>query len=76
MPNNITCPECSSKGSVIPIRYGMPGPEMQQDYYEGKIKLGGCSMVENNPDYHCKDCKYEWQRGKRNEGHYAEDEEL
>ena len=68
------CPKCS-KDFVVPIRYGMPGPEMQQDYYEGKIKLGGCSMVENNPDYHCKDCKYEWQRGKRNEGHYEEDED-
>ena len=40
---NKKCPECSSK-DVIPIMYGMPGPEMQKKYYEGKIKLGGCSI--------------------------------
>jgi hypothetical protein len=68
------CPKCS-KDFVIPIRYGMPGSEMQKDYYEGKIKLGGCLMAENSPNYHCNDCKYEWQRGKRNEGHYEEDED-
>ena len=64
------CPKCSSD-LVVPIMYGMPGPEMQQDYFDGKIKLGGCGMSEENPDYHCKDCNYEWQRGKRNEGNYA-----
>ncbi len=45
---------------------------MQKDYHEGKIKLGGCLVVEKNPDYHCNDCKYEWQRGKSNDGQYAE----
>ena len=65
------CPKCF-KSFIVPIRYGMPGPEMQQDYYEGKIKLGGCTMDVNYPNYHCNDCKYEWQKGKCNDGHYAE----
>ena len=68
------CPKCA-KDFVIPIRYGMPGSEMQKDYYEGKIKLGGCLMAENSSNYYCNDCKYEWQRVKRNEGHYEEDED-
>ena len=62
----MNCPKCSSKDSVVRIMYGMPGPEMQQDYYDGKIKLGGCEMAESNPDYHCNNCRYQWQRGKRN----------
>jgi hypothetical protein len=68
----MNCPKCSSKSSVVPIRYGMPGSKMQNEYHEGKIKLGGCSINENNPNYYCKECRYEWQRGKRNDGHYAE----
>ena len=63
MPVNITCPKCS-KDFVVPIRYGMSGPEMQNEYYEGKIKLGGCMTYENSPHYHCNECKYEWERGK------------
>ena len=46
---------------------------METSNTEGKIKLGGCTMDLNNPDYHCNDCRYEWQRGKRNDGYYAEE---
>ena len=57
---NKKCPECSSK-DVIPIMYGMPGPEMQKKYYEGKIKLGGCSIEEHDmTDRYCNDCEHEW----------------
>ena len=52
------CPKCSSKENVVPIRYGMPGPKMQQDYYEGKIKLGGCCIEENDPKWYCNKCEY------------------
>ena len=51
------CPNCSSAKSVVPIRYGMPGVEMQQKHYEGKIKLGGCSVTEDAPNWHCKECE-------------------
>ena len=70
---NMKCPKCNSSESVLKIIYGYPGPEMQLDYYEGKIRLGGCEMSETNPDYHCGSCKYEWQRGKRNQGFFVVD---
>ena len=49
------CPNCKSK-KVIPITYGLPPNKMVKLSYEGKIKLGGCCVTENDPDYFCKDC--------------------
>ena len=54
------CPNCSSAESVVPIRYGMPGPGMQQKYYEGEIKLGGCMVAMDNPNWHCKICDLDY----------------
>ena len=54
------CPNCSSAEFVVPIRYGMPGPGMQQKYYEGEIKLGGCMVAMDNPNWHCKKCEHEY----------------
>jgi len=54
------CPNCSSAESVVPIRYGMPGPGMQQKYYEGEIKLGGCMVAMDNPNWHCKKCELDY----------------
>lgn len=54
------CPNCSSAEFVVPIRYGMPGPGMQQKYYEGEIKLGGCCMAEEMPNWHCKKCEHDY----------------
>ena len=48
------CPNCLSSEAVVPIRYGMPGPGMQQKYYEGKIHIGECSVTENDPNWYCK----------------------
>ena len=53
------CPQCQSK-NVIPIKYGMPDERMINDSYTGKIKLGGCCILENANNRHCTDCKYEW----------------
>ena len=52
------CPNCSSAEFVVPIRYGMPGPGMQKKYYEGEVKLGGCCMAEENPNWYCKKCEH------------------
>ena len=54
------CPNCSSAEFVVPIRYGMPGPEMQQKSHEGKIKLGGCMIEMDTPDWHCKECEHDY----------------
>ena len=67
---SMKCPKCLQT-NVVPIKYGYPSEKMQLEYYDGKIKLGGCEMSEDNPNYHCNACNYQWQKGKRNEGHYS-----
>ena len=51
------CPKCSSKDFVVPIVYGFPGNEMQKEYNEEKIELGGCLIEEDAPDWYCKECE-------------------
>ena len=55
--NKPKCPKCSSKDSVVPIVYGFPGDEMQKEYHERKIELGGCVIEEDAPDWYCKECE-------------------
>ena len=56
------CPECLEEGSIVEIAYGYPGEEMRAKYESGEIKLGGCSISEDNPDWHCNKCEHEWSR--------------
>jgi hypothetical protein len=55
-------PQCVKCGStrVIPIRYGYPGDKMLKLSKEGKIKLGGCVVVDDNPNLCCVKCENEW----------------
>jgi hypothetical protein len=55
------CPKCGSKNS-IKIRYGLPTPKLFLEAEVGKVKLGGCCIMESSPEYFCKDCEYEWDR--------------
>jgi hypothetical protein len=55
------CPKCGSKNSIR-IIYGMPTHKTFLEAEAGKIKLGGCDLDDNYPEYHCKDCRYEWNR--------------
>ncbi|MEM0331135.1 MAG: hypothetical protein QXW84_07155 [Archaeoglobaceae archaeon] len=55
------CPKCGSKNSVK-IVYGMPSFKLFQEAEAGKVKLGGCCIIEGGPEYHCKDCNNEWNR--------------
>ena len=55
MPS-IKCPFCG-KRHTVPIQYGMPGYEAFLDEQAGKIKLGGCVIMEGCPNRYCKDCK-------------------
>ena len=55
------CPSCSNKNDILSIEYGYPGEDMIDRHDKGQIKLGGCTIDETNPDYHCKKCDYEWQ---------------
>ena len=57
------CPSCNSN-NVVPIAYGLPGFEMQEEAKKGNIHLGGCVIEEDVPDFHCNDCEYEWIKVK------------
>ena len=55
--NKPKCPKCSSKDSVVPIAYGLPGDEMRKEAGEEKIVLGGCIIREDSPNWYCKECE-------------------
>ncbi len=59
----IKCPACGAK-NVVKICYGLPTYETFLEAQAGKIKLGGCIVEENSPEYFCKDCEHEWKKGK------------
>ena len=61
------CPSCDSK-NVVPIAYGLPGDEMREDAIKGKIHLGGCMIMDDNPEWYCKACRYEWQTDHPHDG--------
>ena len=44
----------------MPIAYGLPGPEMAQEAREQTIQLGGCLLIEGNPNAHCRACGHDW----------------
>ena len=53
------CPSCQSE-EVVPIEFGFPSPEMVEAADRGKIKLGGCCVEVDDPEWHCNDCEHEW----------------
>ena len=60
MPKKIPiCPNCRSK-NVISIIYGLPTEDIGKEAEEGKVKLGGCCVTDNDPEWYCKDCEIEW----------------
>ena len=53
------CPSCKSD-NVAAIAFGYPGPEMSEAASRGEIVLGGCIVNDDDPEWHCKDCKHNW----------------
>ena len=53
------CPSCQSE-DVVPIEFGFPSPEMVEAAGRGEIKLGGCCVEVDDPEWHCNDCEHEW----------------
>jgi len=53
------CPDCSSD-NVARIVYGYPDLKMMDDEQEGRIKLGGCCVTEDDPEWHCWMCERDW----------------
>jgi hypothetical protein len=54
-----SCPSCKS-GQVIPIVCGLPAAEAIKEAEEGLIALGGCLVDDENPNWKCRACEYEW----------------
>ena len=54
--------KCFTCGSldVAKIIYGYPTVETLKEQEKGEIKLGGCVITENCPQYHCNECETEW----------------
>ena len=55
----VNCPRCESE-LISWITYGLPGPELMDDAIKGDAILGGCDIKEDMPNWHCRDCKFEW----------------
>ena len=55
--------------------YGYPSIETWEKHDRGQIALGGCVIAEENPDYHCDECMYEWVKNKPGSGYYAQSDE-
>ncbi len=51
-------PACTMCGSMdtIPIVYGYPGPEMMEEAQRGEVILGGCCVIEDQPNQECRAC--------------------
>lgn len=72
------CPECGSH-DVLPIVYGLPGPELEGKAVMGEVLLGGCVVFGSDPDLGCRSCGARWldRSGKRLiEEHEGEGEDL
>ena len=53
------CPECGSH-DVLPIVYGLPGPELEGKAIMGEVLLGGCVVFGSDPDLGCRTCGAKW----------------
>lgn len=40
----------------------MPCSEFFEEAEQGKVKLGGCVIIDGCPEYSCKDCNHEWNK--------------
>ena len=62
------CPACTSL-DVVPIAYGLPGRDMEEDEEAGKLVLGGCCVnLNSSPAWHCRACDKEFGRVGMPEG--------
>ena len=63
------CPNCGSKNS-LKIIFGMPSYELFEEPEAGKVRLGGCCIMEDGTEYFCKDCENEWNRDQATDEAY------
>ena len=53
------CVECAGT-SIRLICYGLPTDETLRRAQCDEIVLGGCTIVDDMPDWRCMDCGHEW----------------
>jgi hypothetical protein len=58
------CPKCGSH-DVVPIVYGYPSSEMEREADKGLIELGGCCVLNDDPQKYCKACGERFDPPKR-----------
>ena len=58
-PISAKCPRCHS-ADVVPIEYGLPGPEMAERVRRGEVMVGGCVMTGHDPVWFCRACEARW----------------
>jgi hypothetical protein len=58
MTTTSTLPPCPACGAVeaIRIEYGYPTHEMAEAEERGEIRLGGCLIGPESPDFECRRC--------------------
>jgi hypothetical protein len=58
MTTATTLPPCPSCGSPDAIRivYGYPGADMWEAEQRGELRLGGCLVGPESPDFECREC--------------------
>jgi hypothetical protein len=57
-----SCPTCGAV--LIPIVYGLPGGDLFEQAERGEVELGGCLVVDTNPQFHCRgQVAHYWRRG-------------
>lgn len=56
MDESRTCPRCGVEIEPVPIVYGLPTREAWLEAQSGRIRLGGCVIGDESPDYACPAC--------------------
>jgi hypothetical protein len=54
------CPVCLHSNEIIPIVYGLPSKKMIRESRRGKYQLGGCIIMETNPQLFCRKDNFEF----------------
>ena len=50
------CPRCGESVKPVPIVYGLPGVDLWEQAQRGDVRLGGCVIGDESPDYACPNC--------------------
>ena len=49
-----TCPVCRRYDKVVPVIHGMPSHELFLEAERGLLRLGGCCVSDENPQWYCR----------------------